>query len=252
MNYTILKTGDHLPMVGVLQLLLNRTGLSVSVDGIFGSHTQEAVRKFQRDRGLAHDGVVGEKTWGRLTANVCLPILDAVDVYDPTFYQQDAKYVRKAGGHPLLMGGACNGVEQIVQLITQAGREVFLLRFHGHGAPGIAGVSDGHEDGIPEKSDISSDSQIMDIVARLRPVFGQYGCVEFIQCQTGRGHKGRHLLSQIANRLGVPVTAATQDQPFGRTWAFRLDGPTVTFFPRGHSLATWCKSRPTFAGMTVS
>lgn len=252
MNYTILKKGDKLPMVGVLQHLLARTGLQTTPDGIFGPRTYSAVKQFQLQRLLGCDGIVGKETWERLTAGLNLPIIDAVDIYDPTFETQDATYIRKAGGNPLVMGGACNGVEQVVNLITNGGRGVFLLRFHGHGAPGVGGVSDGHEDGIPERSDISGSSRILDTLAKLRPIFGAYGCVEFIQCQTGRGHKGRHLLSHMANRLGVPVTAATMDQPFGQSFAFRLSGPTVTMFPGGESLTSWSKSRPRFAGMTVA
>jgi peptidoglycan hydrolase-like protein with peptidoglycan-binding domain len=33
------------------------------VDGIFGAKTESAVKHFQKDRGLARDGIVGPKTW---------------------------------------------------------------------------------------------------------------------------------------------------------------------------------------------
>ncbi len=39
---------------------------SYGADGIFGAKTQEAVRKFQRDNGLAVDGIVGRATWAKL------------------------------------------------------------------------------------------------------------------------------------------------------------------------------------------
>ena len=35
-------------------------------DGIFGSKTLAAVRKFQQENILEVDGIVGEKTWGAL------------------------------------------------------------------------------------------------------------------------------------------------------------------------------------------
>ena len=54
MNYTDLREGDRLPMVGVLQHLLNRTGASLVADGVFGARTLAAVKAFQRPRGLAH------------------------------------------------------------------------------------------------------------------------------------------------------------------------------------------------------
>lgn len=254
MNYPDLRSGDHLPMVGVLQHLLNRTGASLATDGIFGPKTMAAVKAFQKPRGMADDGIVGEATWTRLTAGVSLPILDSVDVWDPTFLQEDAKYIQKAGGNPLLIGGMCNGVGQVVSLLS-AYRNVFLLRFHGHGAPGVASVSSGHGELDPklrEQADIWSNPKILGMLSQLRPVFGPYGCVEFIECQTGGGKSGRRLLSELASRLGVPVIGAVQDQPFGKLWSFRLSSPTVTVLPGGGNLSTWCKALPRFAGMTVA
>jgi hypothetical protein len=78
---------------------------------------------------------VGEHTWGRLTTALNLPILDAVDVYDPTFDKEDATYIRKAGGNPLLIGGACNGVDQMVSMIASAGRNVLSDRRWSKGPP---------------------------------------------------------------------------------------------------------------------
>lgn len=36
------------------------------VDGLFGRETQEAVRQFQRERGLVDDGIVGPMTWAEI------------------------------------------------------------------------------------------------------------------------------------------------------------------------------------------
>jgi peptidoglycan hydrolase-like protein with peptidoglycan-binding domain len=36
------------------------------VDGIFGANTESAVKKFQKDFGLAQDGIVGPKTWDKI------------------------------------------------------------------------------------------------------------------------------------------------------------------------------------------
>src|SRR5436305_3903103 len=48
--------------VAELQFLLQRNGLSISLDGIFGPATQAAVLGSQRRAGLAPDGVVGPQT----------------------------------------------------------------------------------------------------------------------------------------------------------------------------------------------
>lgn len=39
---------------------------SYGADGINGSKTQEAIKKFQRDKGLTVDGIVGKNTWRKL------------------------------------------------------------------------------------------------------------------------------------------------------------------------------------------
>ncbi|MEJ7720301.1 MAG: peptidoglycan-binding protein [Ilumatobacteraceae bacterium] len=48
----------------------HRAGYSTGADGIFGSGTKSRVVSFQRSRGLAADGVVGQNTWGKLISNV--------------------------------------------------------------------------------------------------------------------------------------------------------------------------------------
>ena len=40
--------------------------LGVNADGYFGPATETAVERFQRDHGLAVDGLVGEATWAAL------------------------------------------------------------------------------------------------------------------------------------------------------------------------------------------
>ena len=50
--------GDNVKLV--------QKAVGVKADGIFGPDTKEAVKKFQRKNGLASDGLVGPKTWGKL------------------------------------------------------------------------------------------------------------------------------------------------------------------------------------------
>lgn len=53
--------------VAVIQKNLAANGYDVSVDGVYGSGTENAVRQFQASHGLTADGVVGSQTFYALT-----------------------------------------------------------------------------------------------------------------------------------------------------------------------------------------
>ena len=57
-----LSTGSSGDGVRFVQSYLAAAGYPVTVDGIFGARTAEAVRAFQRARGLKVDGIVGRAT----------------------------------------------------------------------------------------------------------------------------------------------------------------------------------------------
>lgn len=80
----LLRQGDSGAAVTELQKLLNAKGVKVSVDGIFGASTQNAVIQFQRSNSLIADGIVGAKTWAALR-KVPTPIrlVDVALNYDP-------------------------------------------------------------------------------------------------------------------------------------------------------------------------
>lgn len=53
--------------VRLIQDKLNSLGYKAGAeDGIYGRNTEEAVKRFQRAKGLLVDGIVGEKTWAKL------------------------------------------------------------------------------------------------------------------------------------------------------------------------------------------
>lgn len=57
------------PDVFVLQSILTARGYSIlTINGIFDDSTEKAVRKFQAEKGLVADGVVGPMTWRALLA----------------------------------------------------------------------------------------------------------------------------------------------------------------------------------------
>ncbi len=253
-NYPLLQLYDNLPAVGVLQKLLNRCGATLKADGNFGRKTEQAVKDFQRPRNLTPDGAVGVNTWPRIAANVDLPIMDCIDVFDPSLMKLEMKDIAQVGGNPLVIGGMCNGVEQAVQMILAASPgNVFLLRFHGHGNQGVAGISFGQSGYYDERADIDylNLDVMLPVISRLRGIFGPYGCVQFMHCKTGGGPQGRLLVSSIANALGVPVSAGIQTQYGGGTATFKFEGPTYTSVPGGGTLASWAGALRDFPGMSV-
>lgn len=64
----ILRPGIEGPAVSQLQKELTALGYyQGAIDGGYGEFTQNAVRAFQSDRGLAVDAIVGPSTWNALT-----------------------------------------------------------------------------------------------------------------------------------------------------------------------------------------
>jgi hypothetical protein len=267
MNYTYFQLGDHLPTVGILQKLLNRTGAKLIADGIFGPKTLAAVKQFQRSRHLKPDGIVGKDTWPELVEGVDLPIVDCVDVFD-SFQKEEflrAKNKKKAdemadsfagevddirtvGGKPFVIGGMSNGVEQAVTLICAHSSDTFLLRFHAHGRAGSVGVGCG-SGGPDELNRINAKSipHLRGVIAQLKQVFGPYGSVQLMSCHTGQGHDGREMVKTFAALVEVPVTAGIQLQYGGSgVSTFRFEGPTYTAIPDGQSLKEWCHALPDF------
>ena len=57
------KRGAKGNITKLIQERLNSVGFHISTDGIFGGGTENAVKVFQRNRGLSADGIVGRNTW---------------------------------------------------------------------------------------------------------------------------------------------------------------------------------------------
>ncbi len=68
MAYSTIQYGSTGDDVKKLQEELNKYGYGLDTDGIFGVKTQSAVRDYQKNNGLSVDGIVGQKTWGKLNA----------------------------------------------------------------------------------------------------------------------------------------------------------------------------------------
>lgn len=58
-----LKKGSKGNITLLVQKRLNSVGFNLNCDGDFGTNTYNAVVKFQKNRGLKQDGIIGPKTW---------------------------------------------------------------------------------------------------------------------------------------------------------------------------------------------
>lgn len=63
---TIYRQGDRGAVVKQIQKALKQVGYGVADDGIWGPITTEAVKRFQKDKGLKPDGLVGPATLAML------------------------------------------------------------------------------------------------------------------------------------------------------------------------------------------
>ncbi|MFL5296089.1 MAG: peptidoglycan-binding protein [Phenylobacterium sp.] len=260
LGYTVLRRGDRLPTVGVLQKLLNSTGAALRPDCTFGAQTESALRAFQDARGIPEEGVVGARTWERLAGSRTLPIVDCVDVFDEGLYKHQAQVVLQTNTKPLFIGGMSNGLAQVEADLGHQ-RDLFLLRFIGHGCPGVQGLGIGlggwiepRPGGKPlihffkgERSRVKGSAARRAGWDGLTRIFGPYASVELHGCHVGAGKVGHQLLASLAKVLRVPVTAssASQHQAVG------FDGPTITVWPPGMTASRWAASLPDFIGRSV-
>lgn len=70
-GFPLIKRGSRGNYVCIAQDDLNTLGYKTGgLDGVFGEQTYNAVRNYQRSRGLAVDGIIGCNTWRSLQENV--------------------------------------------------------------------------------------------------------------------------------------------------------------------------------------
>lgn len=70
-GYPIVRQGSRGNYVCIAQDDLNTLGYKTGgLDGVFGAQTYNAVRNYQRSRGLTVDGIIGCNTWRSLQENI--------------------------------------------------------------------------------------------------------------------------------------------------------------------------------------
>lgn len=255
------RFGDRGPLVAAMQILLRRAGVGPTpVDGIFGDETVEAVQQYQSREGIPNSGQIDSLTWNRLGREQRLWVFGVNDIYDPQHLRVQPTGL---GRSVVMIGGACAGVIQVVQTVRSrlpAGHRILLLRFWGHGRPGLTAISAGTGQllGAPAASRpdhfrigsvIATEniSRISGALVGLRPLFVTFGSVEMHGCRAGAGRDGTRLLTELAGILGVPASAGQVDQWFGHVSAFRFEGSAKTVYPGGASLRTWAAAQAALA-----
>ncbi len=93
-----LKNGSEGVAVKNLQSFLNWYGCKLTVDGDFGSATQEAVKLFQKSEGISSDGIYGKNSYAKASTykeDVPTPTKEAYSGSFPDFVQHSRNYLDK-------------------------------------------------------------------------------------------------------------------------------------------------------------
>jgi len=112
---TVLRSGSSGSAVTKLQQDLNRImGAGLTVDGIFGSGTERAVRDFQARYSLAVDGIAGPDTLSKIRA-----VIDGLDTAGETPAPVPAKKAITSTNQMLGNGSSGNAVKELQAALNQ-------------------------------------------------------------------------------------------------------------------------------------
>lgn len=121
---TLLKKGSTGSAVIALQEILNKLGYDCgSVDGIFGTKTDAAVRAFQQNEGLTVDGIVGNNTQAILAARAAVTSPQEQSEQSSTeepIAQPTSEYAVNITVPHAVLENLLNAVEEFLPYLTQA------------------------------------------------------------------------------------------------------------------------------------
>lgn len=106
-----LKKGSRGQYVKDLQNMLTKAGFKLSVDGIYGSGTANAVKSFQKKYGLTQDGIAGKNTFSKLKSTYTKTTVIKNGSYDWT-------------GQTLKKGSKGESVRDLQTMLNKAGFSV--------------------------------------------------------------------------------------------------------------------------------
>jgi peptidoglycan hydrolase-like protein with peptidoglycan-binding domain len=261
----IVKQGERGPRVVALQILLNRhkpQQIVLEVDGVYGTKTNAAVQAYQAQEMSAsgRGDVADSPQWLHLINRQPLQVIEAVDVSDPLLLEVTIPELENFTS-PIVTGAMSNGLEQVMIEIKARAKDdksLLLVRFHGHGAPGLSAVSFGKRslfpgiDAIAALTVINADTirVLRPALEKMAPLLCNFGFVELHACKVAHGPEGRKLLQDLAAIWKAPVTAGTGSQNGNGKNNFVLIGQLVTAFPDQQDLSAWAKSRDEAKGIT--
>ena len=252
--------GEHSPRVTVLQILLNShscfgsDGKRLTVDGAYGKNTKAALASAYALMGVG-DPKGAEAIPALIKAmlnDVDYSVITSVDLGDPAL-QADIDQFKREGNDPIVLGGMCNGLQQMVSAVTGRAQKghVAALRFDGHGNLGrwltISVGNIAHLKGQAYKeielevnSYISSTNftQVSSIISPLSSIFAPFGFVEHLGCTLGAKRPTQEMLKKLADMWGVPIRVGVTTQPIGTV---NIMGPSFTAFPKSLTLRSWSK-----------
>ena len=251
------RTGDRGPRVVLLQVLLNRRGAGLKVDGIFGPRTGRAVDA-ARGRLLGSRGTAADPDlWTALFDEQRLCGVDAFDMGEERF-TRGATIVRSAGSQVVETGAMCDGIGAVVSGIADRSSppgSLAVLRTWGHGNRGhwlsftVGEVVETTERDPVLGAQIAAEQRsyvypgnydaMSRVLAPVRGCFAGVGIYEHHGCSLGKIPETRRMMGRLADLWGVPVTVAhgTQLIPYTAAAALRFQGQTFTAYPGGHEAA---------------
>jgi len=271
-----INAGERSPRVTLLQILLNShactgsDGKRLTVDGVYGHNTGAAVTTAGKMTGTG--GAATPALIRQLLADVDLRVITSVDLGDPRL-QADVDRFQRSFDDPIVLGGMCNGLGQMVQEVSTRARpgRVAALRFDGHGNLGewltvsVGNVADLRESKIlaerREYAEIAKETysyisaenfnMVAGIVQPLSAIFAPFGFAEHLGCTLGRRPNTQKMLRKLADLWGVPIRVGVNLQTVG---SIEISGPIFTAFPRGLDLMHWSRQFQTLdlAGRSIS
>jgi hypothetical protein len=251
------RMGDRGPRVVLLQVLLNRRGAGLVVDGIFGRLTRQAVRDAGQRLGSGGGDIAGPDFWIALFEEQELCAVDAFDMGEEHFVQ-GVSIVRSMGSRVVETGAMCNGVEVVVRSIqarTRPPGSLGLLRTWGHGNRGhwlsftVGEIvhlrqrdpAAARQIEAERRSYIDPDSfdSMSHVLAPVGGCYARVGIYEHHGCSLGAIAKTREMMGRLAVLWDVPVTVAMTPQniPMDADDATRFQGATFTAYPGGSERA---------------